>query len=126
MVIQQHEPVTLETPEFILPTKVYLFADRYMKGSSPKMYNVGPAKAKFTRDYHQAGYWRSPWEPGAGTVMRPDMIKYWKNNHLIYKLSPVGGSGWEAIFDPISPLGDEYVNGNLTTKEIRDLIPWYT
>lgn len=123
MVMQQHEPVTLETPEFKLPSSVYVFTDRYMKGIG-KVYGVGPAKAKFTRDYHQAGYWRSTWESGAGKVMEPDMIKYWKNNCLIYKLSPVGGAGWQAIFDPISPLGDEYVNGNLTTKEIRDLIPW--
>ena len=106
---------------------VFIWARQGEKVSHPKIYRASVAKSRFTsshRDiiYRWDGGTRHYWEAGKGIPMpQSDADSFLKFSDYLYKLID---DVWVCVFQPDSPAGFEFIQGNLTVRELRDSIDW--
>lgn len=103
---------------------VFIWGHPDHAATNPKIYRASVAKSRFTSRHtdHIWGYSRHPdWQSGKGIKMPQLDIDNFMRGEFLYKLI---NNVWVCVYQPDSPAGYEYVNGNLTVRELRDSIEW--
>jgi hypothetical protein len=105
---------------------VFIWGHPDHAATNPKIYRASVAKAEFTRshtDYIHGSYdgTRPSWQSGKGVKLPQGSIDVFMRGQFLYKLI---NDTWVCVYQPDSPAGWEYVNGNLTVRELRDSIDW--